>query len=175
MKNIFLSLFIKVSYLHWMFAVVLLPFSYWWHLHTAHIFRSNAAPLIYHVFNVEQDQVIRDSEFDIRAGMARGRDRNKTKASQSHELSRDCSMAPTGLPCVHDFSHSVSLSAVRTFFRLESKLEIAGSWWTFAESSSALISWSTSMKHFLNSTRSEFIWRTFLHSGEECEGNFWLI
>lgn len=70
-----------------------------------HILRSNAAPLIYHVFNVEQDQVIRDNKFDIRAGMAREETEIKTKASQSHELSRECSMAPTGslFSCLYSF------------------------------------------------------------------------
>lgn len=62
-----------------------------------HIFPSaNAAPLIYHVFNVEQDQVIRDNKFDIRAGMESEATEHKTKATQSHELSRKLSMAPTG-------------------------------------------------------------------------------
>lgn len=61
----FLSLFIKLSYLHGLKPA----FWYWWHLHTNTL--RSAAPLIYHVFNVEQDQVARDNKFDIRAGMAR--------------------------------------------------------------------------------------------------------
>lgn len=55
-----------------------------------HILRGpSAAPLIYHVFNVEQDQVIRDSQSSIFGlGMAQKDRERETKASQSHELSR---------------------------------------------------------------------------------------
>lgn len=117
----FLSLFIKVSYLHRnrqpqpflpLKPLVLMAFT---HKHIANA----AAPLIYHVFNVEQDQVIGDNKFDIRAGNSE--DREKTKASQSHELSRECSMAPTGclLSFFPQYSQSIlnmSLAAMRTLF-----------------------------------------------------------
>lgn len=94
-KNIyFLSLFIKVSYLHGSHSSPLLPVLYWWHLHTNTYFclPRNAAPLIYHVFNVEQDQVIRDNKSIFGQALQSERSREteiKTKASQSHELSRE--------------------------------------------------------------------------------------
>lgn len=57
---------------------------YWWHLHTKDAntyFLLKAVPLIYHVFNVEQDQVVEiTSRYLGRHGIARAqRDRNKTK------------------------------------------------------------------------------------------------
>lgn len=91
-----LSLFIKVSYL-FSFKCIYFDID---GINTQNTFSRglNTTPLIHHVFNVEQDQIIRDNVFDIRAWIVweKTQRERKTKDSQSHELSRKCSMAPKG-------------------------------------------------------------------------------
>jgi hypothetical protein len=74
-----------------------------------HIFSLEcAAPLIYHVFNVEQDQVIRDNKFDIREGRAEETENEKQKPVKV----MNCRIEP-GHPQVQ-----VSIFSFRCHFRL---------------------------------------------------------